>query len=217
VAAAVVHGAIVDPVLRRSTLLRVVFLVVGGIGIAAYLYRELFARYVVPIYDYTVGDVRRLNESTLEVALEPARARLEFRAGQFVFLAFGGFGGWERHPFSVSGAPAAHRLEVTIKAVGDYTHDLYGKLRPGVPAKIAGPFGTFDYRLGGHDQVWIAGGIGITPFLSCVRALDDDFDRTVELCYAVARAGDALYLDELTTAAARHPSLTIHVVDTEAN
>src|SRR5262245_47558270 len=41
VAVAVVHGAIVDPVLHRSTLLRVLFLVVGWVGVAAYLYREL--------------------------------------------------------------------------------------------------------------------------------------------------------------------------------
>jgi hypothetical protein len=54
---AVVHGAIVDPVLRHSVLLRVAFLIVGAAGAVAYLYRELLARYVVPIYDYTVGDV----------------------------------------------------------------------------------------------------------------------------------------------------------------
>jgi hypothetical protein len=38
--------------------------------VVAYLYRELFARYFVPIYDYTVSDVRRLNEGTLDVALK---------------------------------------------------------------------------------------------------------------------------------------------------
>lgn len=58
VAAAVAHGALVDPVLHRSTLLRVVYLSVGGVGVAAYLYRELVARFVVPIYDYRVGTTR---------------------------------------------------------------------------------------------------------------------------------------------------------------
>jgi predicted ferric reductase len=55
VAVAVAHGAIVDPVLRQSTVLRVAFIVVGAIRIGAYLYRELLARYFVPIYDYMVG------------------------------------------------------------------------------------------------------------------------------------------------------------------
>ena len=92
------------------------------------------------------------------MALAPPAKPLSFEPGQFVFLAFGGPGGWERHPFSVSSAPSDPRVELTIKASGDYTRDLYDKLRPGVPAKLAGPFGGFDYRLGG-SQIWIAGGL----------------------------------------------------------
>ena len=73
VVAAVAHGALVDPALRDSTMLRVVYLTIGGVGIAAYGYRELFARFVVPVYDYTVTDVRRPNDATLEISLEPGR------------------------------------------------------------------------------------------------------------------------------------------------
>jgi predicted ferric reductase len=217
VLAAVVHGAIVDPVLHRSVLLRVVFLTVGSLGVIAYAYRELFARYFVPIYDYTVADVRRLNNTTLDVALNPVRGALSFAPGQFVYLALGGPGGWERHPFSVSSLPNNSRVEVTIKAAGDYTRDLFDKLRPGVPAKLAGPFGWFDYRRGGHDQVWIAGGIGITPFISWIRSIVGEFDREVDLYYSVAHAGDAVYLDEVRAAANRHPSLRVHLVCTDTD
>jgi predicted ferric reductase len=212
VLAAVVHGAIVDPVLHRSPLLRVVFLTVGSLGVIAYVYREIFARYFVPIYDYSVAEVRRLNESTLDVALNPVRGALSFAPGQFVFLALGGPGGWERHPFSVSNSPSDSRVELTIKAAGDYTRELFDKLRPGVPAKLAGPFGGFDYRRGGHDQVWIAGGIGITPFISWIRSLDGEFDRDIDFYYSVAHSGDAIYLDEIRSAANRHPSLRVHLV-----
>ena len=212
VIAAVAHGALVDPVLHRSTLLRAVFLTVGGVGTLAYLYRELLARYVVPIYDYTVAEARRLNPRILCVRLAPVRESLSFTPGQFVFLAIGGPGGWERHPFSVSSAPAEPRLELTIKATGDYTRQLYDQLQPSAPAKLAGPFGGFDYRRGGHDQVWIAGGIGITPFLSWMRSLDDSFDRDVDFYYSVATADDAVDVDEIRTAAGRHPSLRVHLI-----
>jgi predicted ferric reductase len=214
VATAVAHGAIVDPVLRNSTLLLVTYAVVGGIGILAYVYRELFARFVVPVYDYKVSSVDRLNENTIDVALEPVRAPLSFTAGQFVFLAVGGRGGWQRHPFTVSSAPSTRTLGLSIKALGDYTNRLYEKLEPGAPAKIAGPFGAFDYHPGGHRQLWIAGGIGITPFVSWVRALNGTFDRDVDLYYSVASRSDALYLDELQAAATAHPSLRVHLVDT---
>jgi predicted ferric reductase len=217
VAVAIAHAAIVDPVLHRSTLLRVLFFVVGGAGIAAYLYRELLARYVIPIYDYTVTEVRRPNATALEIALEPLGKQLSFTPGQFIALAFGGENGWQRHPFSIASAPQQHQLEVGIKAAGDYTAALGDKLRPGTPAKLAGPFGGFDYRLGGRDQIWIAGGIGITPFVSWLRSLDGSFDRSVDFYYSVATQSDELYGDDVAAAAAAHPSLRAHVVVTETD
>jgi predicted ferric reductase len=215
VVAAVAHGALVDPALHDSTLLRNTYLIVGGIGIGAYAYRELFARFVVPIHDYTVADIRQANDATLEISLEPVRDPLAFDPGQFVFLAFGGAAGWQRHPFSVASAPAQRRLEVAIKAVGDYTHDLHDTLRLGTPAKAAGPFGGFDYRQGGQDQIWLAGGIGITPFMSWIRSLDATFDRHVDFYYSVAHEADALYLDEIVEAGEQHHTIHPHIVYTD--
>jgi predicted ferric reductase len=215
VIAAVAHGAIVDPTLRASELLRVVFVLIGAAGIAAYLYREVFARFVVPIHDYTVAEVTRVNDSTVAVALEPRREPLAFVPGQFVVLAFGGPEGWQRHPFSVASAPAQPRLELAITAAGDYTSRLRDELRPGVPAKVAGPFGGFDYRQGGEEQIWIAGGIGVTPFASWIRALDDGFRRHVDFFYSVAKPADAILVDEIQAAAERHPTLRSHLRCTE--
>jgi predicted ferric reductase len=90
VAVALVHGATVDVVLHRWALLRATYLIVGGIGVAAYLYRELLARYVIPAYQYTVAAVERPNATTVNVSLDPVRDPITFTAGQFVFVAFGG-------------------------------------------------------------------------------------------------------------------------------
>ena len=168
------------------------------------------ARYVVPIYDYTVGAVRRLDERTVEIALDPARTALAFAPGQFVFVAFGGFDGWQRHPFSISGGGSDLQLELTIKATGDYTGGLVEGVRAGVPAKVSGPFGGFDYRTGGPEQIWIAGGIGVTPFMSWLRSLDAGFNRDVDFHYSVRSPADAVYRDEIQAIAAHHPSLRVH-------
>jgi predicted ferric reductase len=215
VIAAVTHGALVAPTLHSSTLLRVTYLTIGGVGTVAYAYRELFARFVIPAHDYTVSDVRRPNDTTADVSLEPVREPLAFAPGQFVVLSFGGPGGWQRHPFSIASALSERRLEVSVKAAGDYTRDLYERLRPGTPAKAVGPFGGFDYRRGGHDQIWIAGGIGITPFVSWVRSLDDSFDRQVDFYYSVRGPADALYLDEIDAAARQHPTFHLTLIETE--
>jgi predicted ferric reductase len=217
VIAAVLHGLWVDPVLKASPPLKVGYLVVGGVGILAYVYREVFARFVVPIYDYTVVEVQRPNDTTVDVFLQPVGRALAYQPGQFVFLAFGGVDGWERHPFTVASAPTQDRLEVSIRAVGDYTKNLNESLQPGTPAKAAGPFGGFDYRPGGRYQIWIAGGMGITPFMSWIRSMDDTFDRDVAFYYTVAQASDALYIDEITAAAAAHPTFRPTIVDSTAD
>jgi predicted ferric reductase len=212
VAVAVTHGAIVDPVLRHSSVLRVAFVLVGVAGVGAYAYRELLAPHVVPAYDYTVKAVRRLGERTAEIVLDPVGERLAFRPGQFVMLTFAGFAAGQRHPFSISSGAVDGPLDVTVKASGDYTAALVESLHPGDAARVLGPFGGFDYRDGGRRQIWIAGGIGVTPFVSWMRSLDGDFDRDVDFWYSVRGPGDAVYRDEIEAAVREHPSLRSHLV-----
>jgi len=212
VAVAVTHGAIVDPTLRHSTVLRVAFVVVGVAGVGAYLYRELVAPHVVPAYDYTVKAVRRLGERTAEIDLDPAGERLAFRPGQFVMVTFAGVAAGQRHPFSISSGAADRELDVTVKASGDYTDELVESLHRGDAARVVGPFGGFDYRDGGRRQIWIAGGIGVTPFISWIRSLDGGFDRDVDFHYSVHGPDDAVYRDEIEAAARKHPSLRLHLV-----
>ena len=71
VAAATLHAALVDPVLHASGLLMAITLLAGGVGVAAYLYRELFAERLTAVYQYTVQEARQLNGRTLEVGLSP--------------------------------------------------------------------------------------------------------------------------------------------------
>ena len=88
-------------------------------------------------------------------------------------------------------------LEVSIRSAGDFTRELHEELQPGTPAKATGPFGGFDYRRGGQEQIWIAGGIGVTPFMSWIRSMDVSFDCNVAFYYSVAQESDALYLGRI--------------------
>jgi predicted ferric reductase len=214
VIAAVLHAIFIDQVLRESTTLLAGYLVVGGVGIAAYLYRELFARFVVPVHDYTVAKATHLNASTLDVSLKPTGKALPFQAGQFIGLAFGGSLGWQRHPFTIASSPSDEALDVTIRAAGDYTRELFDELKPGTPAKVVGPFGSFDFRRGGASQIWVAGGVGVTPFMSWIRSMDDSFDRDVTFWYSVKDEADAIFLDEIKAAAQRHPTFRPRLVAT---
>lgn len=211
-----VHGALVDPVLRRSTILLGWYVAVAAVGTAAYVYRELFLRFFSRQwqYDYSVKAINRLDPRALEVILAPTAQPLQFVAGQFVFVHFGGSAEWERHPFSVSSAPQERDLHLSIEALGDYTQHLSDTLQPGAPAIVSIAFGLFDYRNGTREQVWIAGGIGITPFRSWIRAFppEQPLQFDIDLYYTVRSEDEALFLDEIRAAATQHPTFRPHII-----
>jgi len=101
---------------------------------------------------------------------------------------------------------------VTVKALGDYTSRLEDLVEPGMPAVIGGPHGRFTYLKGGERQVWIAGGVGVAPFLSWLRALDGHAPGSVDFFYSAD--GAAPFADEIRELAAGHASLRVHLVDT---
>jgi predicted ferric reductase len=82
-------------------------------------------------------------------------------------------------------------------------------LPPGGSAELDGPYGTFSHlALTNPRQVWIAGGIGITPFLSMARSLDGT-GHEVDLYYCTLAAEQAYFLNELFQLADRNPGLRV--------
>jgi predicted ferric reductase len=90
------------------------------------------------------------------------------QAGQFAFVTFVKQEG--SHPFTIASASetSLSRVVFQIKALGDYTKALGTKLASGQSVMIEGPYGRFtlDHASSDSPQLWVAGGIGITPFLS---------------------------------------------------
>ncbi len=215
VIAGLIHGLLVDPVLQLSPVLLDWYIAVAAIGSLAYLYRELLHPFVRRLWqhNYTVEAVNRLNGKTMEVTLAPVAQAVPFVAGQFVFVRFGGGYGWERHPFTISSAPQESLLHLSIKGLGDETQRLIDTLQPGIPAHVGIAFGMFDYRGGDRKQVWIAGGIGITPFRSWIRAFPTEQPREfdIDLYYTVHNEDEDLFLDEIRTAAADYPTFRTHM------
>ena len=111
--------------------------------------------------------------------------------------------GWHRHPFTISSAPHEDVVRVTVKALGDYTSRLQELIEPGMPAVIGGPHGRFSHWKGTDRQVWIAGGVGVAPFLSWLRALDGhQLPHRVDFFYSAD--GEAPFADEIRAIADRH-------------
>jgi predicted ferric reductase len=135
------------------------------------------------------------------------------RAGQFLFVRFPSDKILnESHPFTISSAPKDEALRVTIKASGDFTRELFTRLKEGAEAVVDGAYGMFDYKTGGQKQIWVAGGIGVTPFLSFIRDMDGNLAHDVDFYYTVRHPDEALFVDEIQAAAQKNPRLKFHIL-----
>lgn len=138
------------------------------------------------------------------------------KAGQFAFVAFDDREG--AHPYTIASADRAGRLSFQIKALGDYTDTLAERLQVGQSVRIEGPYGRFDHRRGEASQAWVAGGIGITPFLAWLESLQSHPESAprAQLHYCVRDAAHDPFIARLRTLCAPLPGITLHVHDASA-
>jgi predicted ferric reductase len=201
---AVAHGMIVHSLIKELPITRVYVFGMAAIGISAWIYRAFLYRLFNKQLDYTVSSVQNLGQGIAEIKLKPDGDNLIFRAGQFAFFTFPTLSKREQHPFTISSHPYQDGLRITVKGLGDYTDDFSTKIKEGDPVKVEGPFGHFSTKYVKElEQVWIAGGIGITPFLSLDR---DIYTNKVKLYWCVKNKEEAVYTEELSAVSKDNPN-----------
>ena len=118
-----------------------------------------------------VSSVENISNSIIRIYMESGcrQDRFVFSPGQFFYFRFfSDCVGKEEHPFTVSSSPMGKELSVTVKKEGNYTEHL-SALKRGDYVWIDGPYGLFSPVPDGRQKLFIAGGIGITPFLSVLK------------------------------------------------
>ncbi len=180
-----------------------------AVGVLAFLYR-LAPPALRRNRQYRVSGMQRSGNATA-ITMTPEARPLKYRPGQFAFVTFDGAPGTEPHPFTISKAPdETGQIRMTVAGLGDYTSRLRQSLQVGSTARIEGPFGRFERRPSGAQEIWIAAGIGITPFVAWAQALAEA-DGPVALFYCVPKQTGAAHLEELKEIAGQLPKFTLQI------
>lgn len=135
------------------------------------------------------------------------------RPGQFAFITFDRREG--AHPFTIASADRGDRMVTFyIKALGDFTETLAQRVEVGQKIIIEGPYGRFQLAptAPAGRQIWVAGGIGATPFVAWLEALQAAPTRQADLHYCTRDRDADTLVDRLQTLCAALPgiSLSIH-------
>jgi len=153
---------------------------------------------------------------TLELEAEGA-GLTHWKPGQFAWLKI------ERspfslveHPFTISTAPEnGPNVAFSIKPLGDHSADL-AEVPIGARAYVDGPYGAFsiDRLADAKGFVMIAGGVGITPIMANLNALEARGDsRPVVLLYGNPTWDEVSFREELEALRKRLNLTLIHVID----
>ena len=167
------------------------------------------------VHPYLVREVRAESPRVTTLVVEPwgHRGLTRFRPGQFAWVRIGRTPlGFEEHPLTISSPPRRNgELEFTVEDT-----DAYGpaarRVAPGDRVWVDGPHGAFTPEARrARGLVLIAGGVGITPMMSTLRALAADGDEREHVLFNCAsRVDELLFRREIAHIASR---LRLRVVE----
>lgn len=182
--------------------LKIIIIAYFIIPVALYLNHKIIKVHFNKNKKYVISDIFNEAKNIITIKLTPLNEKVfDYLPGQFLYLRiYNPNIPKDEHPFTISSSPDQKEyLAVTIKQLGDFTNSL-SKAKVGDKAYIDGAFGSFSYlkKPSGKKICFIAGGIGITPFLSMLKHMFiEDVNREIILLWGVREESEIICKDDL--------------------
>lgn len=127
------------------------------------------------------GEIKALSfysgVKSLEAEIQLGKGWPGHKAGQFAFVTSNKLEG--AHPYTIASdwKASESKLKFIAKELGDHTTGLVNRLSPGHSVTVEGPYGCFTFDDNRPRQIWVAGGIGITPFIARMEEMAANPDK----------------------------------------
>jgi predicted ferric reductase len=216
---AVTHVLFIPSTVSESLPLKLwimIFLIIGSLSA---VYKIFLYQKFGPKFLYTVASVTKQND-IINILLSPHNKRINFYPGQFVYIkCISKAVPPQMHPFSPSTTALEDQIRITVKALGDYTKKLE-KLSIGDKVFVYGPHGRFAevYKSKPRTFIWVAGGIGVTPFVALLHAeAIKPSGHTIYFFYATRTPQEQVFLSEIQAILTVTPGVKLIPWSSETN
>lgn len=168
-----------------------------------------------------VTDIEQLSKDTQLfrfISAKPNKLLAPFRAGQYIGLIVEINGVRTSRPFSLVSSPnqlSYYELAVKRKENGFVSNYLVDKIKPGDILEATEPLGDLYYNqmFHGKNLVFIAGGSGITPFISMLRNITEfNMKLNIWLFFGCLTEEDILFRAELDNIQSRRSNIKIKYI-----
>lgn len=191
-----------------------VSLSIAAIGML--LHNRVWRPFQMKKYPWKIVQVNEEVDGTWSVEFEPdGHSGLEFNAGQFVWITIGNSPfSIQQHPFTIASSTEQKNITLTIKELGDFTSQV-GELEVGTTAFLEGPYGNFTLEASNsRHNVFIIGGIGVTPAISVLRTLRDrEYRKDVTVIYGTPSKELTPFYKEFRELSAELNLNVVHVLE----
>ena len=140
-----------------------------------------------------IKEINRIDNKIIEIYLQPLKRVPRFKAGQFLHLALDPYDPSKEWPesrvFSIASSPEDRNeiIKIIVSKQGKYTNRIYNECEIGKEVWLKLPYGDFIIDID-QKSVLIAGGTGITPFLSFLKNTETrQIQNLISLYYGVER------------------------------
>jgi len=155
------------------------------------------------------------------ISAKPNKPLAPFRAGQYIGLTVDINGVRTSRPFSLASSPnqlSYYELGVRIKEHGFVSPFLIENLKVGDILEASEPLGNLFYNpiFHGKDLVFIAGGSGITPFISLLRDISEkQLSLNIWLIFGCLTEKDILFKTKLDDIQKRRSNINVRYILSE--
>jgi NAD(P)H-flavin reductase len=165
-----------------------------------------------------IGEIFNIKSETADVKtfMVESPPSYSFHCGQYCMVSFVDKPAFSpaKKPFTFSNITSDSHIELTVKQVGEFTGQMH-KLSKGDKLRISEPKGeayNFDESIK-DDIVFLAGGAGITPFISIMKtAAKKGLSNKFYLFYGNRTSIDIIFKDELELMKKRINLTVVHVL-----
>jgi NAD(P)H-flavin reductase len=177
---------------------------------------------IVKKYPAKVVAIHNTIDGIYTIELETLGKTFKYDPGQFLHLALDEYDPASQWPdsrcFSMQSSPDEELIKITYAVKGQFTYRMQEELKPGCEVTLKLPYGDlFTQAQNKENTVFIAGGTGITPFLSLFNHISFA-GYTDPILYAGFRSQSMnLYERELKIAQTKNPSFKFIPVYQDTN
>jgi predicted ferric reductase len=209
---AALHVLTINSDVYKDELLRTWISILMGIGFFTFFYTKSLYKYIGPRYKYVVSDIEKLKGKVNVISMVPAkRRRIRYQPAQFVYVSFRSKEVHEEdHPFTIVSSTDDLTLKISPKEIGDYTSTLKN-LKVSSEVVVWGPYGNYGdaFLKDNRDQIWIAGGIGVTPFISMMAYQKNHPKQAKKWFFYCTRASEDASYEEHVRAETKELGITL--------